>query len=212
MSTKLDKRNVSRETLQAARDLYEDYSGLFESYLDQLLWWNKRVNLVSRNVSRETLQEHVIHSLIPLRLGLIGSNSKWVDAGSGGGLPGIPLAIAAPQTEWVVNDISRKKMTAVNQIVIKLGLKNVMVEPGDIGDYEFGEEIGVVSKHAFSVVDLFERIRAQPWKKLIMYKGDLESEKEVNELNVPVRCIIYTFDFGGSETFYEGKGILFIER
>ena len=54
---------------------------------------------------------------MPMALGLLDKHDKWIDSGSGGGLPGIPLAIANPKKEWLLNDNVKKKMKAVGDIV-----------------------------------------------------------------------------------------------
>jgi 16S rRNA (guanine527-N7)-methyltransferase len=212
MSTTLRTTNVSRETLIEARTIYEAHFDEFEKYIDELMWWNIKVNLVSRNVSRETVREHIVHSLIVIPLGLIESSSEWVDAGTGGGLPGIPLAIVTPDIQWVLNDVISKKIAAVKQIVHKLNLLNAEGEAEDIQQFEFKKGGGIITKHAFSAGGLFGMIRDKPWKKLIMYKGVEESKLEFNELDGSVKGELFEFDFGGSEPFYEGKGVLVIER
>ncbi|NIQ07107.1 MAG: 16S rRNA (guanine(527)-N(7))-methyltransferase RsmG, partial [Candidatus Korarchaeota archaeon] len=82
---------IDSGVLEKARKLYSDHEKEMEVYLDALLEWNEKINLVSRNVSRETVREHIIHSLLPIPLGLIQWHDKWIDSGTGGGLPGIPL-------------------------------------------------------------------------------------------------------------------------
>ena len=70
MKHQIKEVKVDQEVLKKARDLYSEHSGQLEQYIDELLEWNAKINLVSRNVSRETVREHVVHSLIPIELGL----------------------------------------------------------------------------------------------------------------------------------------------
>ncbi|MDX1640917.1 MAG: RsmG family class I SAM-dependent methyltransferase, partial [Balneolaceae bacterium] len=118
---------VDSKILLKARSLYSDHEEELEEYLDRLLDWNKKINLVSRNVSRETVREHVIHSLLPIPLGLIQWHDKWIDSGTGGGFPGIPLAICEQEKRWILNDNVRKKMRAVENIIESMKLKNTEI-------------------------------------------------------------------------------------
>ena len=74
---------ITKEQLDQISSLYDDHKKELIAYADQLLWWNKKVNLVSRDVSRETLLEHVGHCLF-VNLFLDAKNRSLVDAGSGG--------------------------------------------------------------------------------------------------------------------------------
>jgi 16S rRNA (guanine527-N7)-methyltransferase len=212
MKETISFQNVSRETLIQARDLYGSYYDEFETYLDELLWWNRKVNLVSRDVSRETLREHLVHSLIPSSMGLLNGIQDWVDAGTGGGLPGIPLAIAEPDKRWVLNDVVNKKVAAVKQMVHKLSLVNASGEAEAIENIRLKKPTGIITKHAFSAGGLISMIAGKPWKKLIMLKGADDASREIEQLEEVTVSSMYRFDFGDTEPFYEGKGILVIEN
>lgn len=212
MKETISFQNVSRETLIQARDLYGNHYDQFETYLDELLWWNKKVNLVSRDVSRETLREHLVHSLIPSAMGLLNGIQDWVDTGTGGGLPGIPLAIAEPDKRWVLNDVVNKKVAAVKQMIHKLNLVNASGETDSIENIRLKKSTGIISKHAFSAEYLISMIAKKPWKKVIMLKGADEAYKEIEEMEEVSVSSIYRFDFGDIEPFYEGKGVLVIEN
>ena len=77
-------------------------------YSDQLLWWNKKINLISRDVSHETVVEHIKHSLLLSTSYWFKKAKKIIDTGSGGGLPGIPLAMCFPEKQFILNDIVSK--------------------------------------------------------------------------------------------------------
>lgn len=208
MSRSISHHHVSRETLIRARELADKHQKSLDAYLDQLLWWNDKVNLVSRDVSRETLQEHLVHSIIPAAMELFEGIDDWVDAGSGGGLPGIPLALVEPDTRWLLNDIVQKKILAVRQIARSLKLVDVDAEAGSIEHVSMNGGRGVITKHAFSVGDLLQMIEGKPWKKVIMLKGGEEAREELNCTSFEGSAHLYTFDFGDREPFYRGKGIL----
>ena len=212
MKQSIRKINVSRETLLDARALYKENVEVLESYLDNLLQWNSKINLVSRTVSRETVREHVVHSLIPASLGLINLHEAWIDTGTGGGLPGIPLAIANPEKKWILNDNVKKKMMAVSDIVRSTGLNNCEVAAKSISLFGLEKGMGIVTKHAFKIDDLLRLLGSKPWKTIIMWKGMEGAIKEIESSKKKLQFTLYEFNFGINEEFYEGKGLLKIER
>lgn len=203
---------INLETLSQARNLYSAHENEMEAYLDLLLDWNEKINLVSRNVSRETVREHIIHSLLPIPLDLLQRHDKWIDSGTGGGLPGIPLAICEKDIKWYLNDNVRKKMKAVGDIVESIELKNTDIIAKSISLIDLEEGTGIVTKHAFKIKDLLRLLGSAPWKTIIMWKGVEDVEPEVRRTHKDLNVTIYEFDFGENEPFYEGKGIVKIER
>jgi 16S rRNA (guanine527-N7)-methyltransferase len=100
------------------------------AYADLLDTWNQRINLVSRRTTRpEIVERHVRHSLA-LHARPFAPGSRVVDWGTGGGLPGLVLALAQPEVEWVLVDSIRKKTVAVEEMARELGLDNVTVWNG----------------------------------------------------------------------------------
>jgi 16S rRNA (guanine527-N7)-methyltransferase len=208
----LKRIEVNLSALHQARRIYKENEKDLEAYLDCLLEWNDKINLVSRTVSRETLREHIVHSLIPAALGLTDNHIKWIDAGTGGGLPGIPLAISNRDSYWLLNDNVKKKMKAVDDIVKSIGLSNVKVLPMSISLAELHKGTGIVTKHAFKIDDLLRLLGSKPWKTIVMWKGVEGAVDEMNTSKKKLNCTIYEFKFGVNEPFYEGKGIVKIVR
>lgn len=211
MNQAISLHNVSRETLGLARELAKKHQDPLQHYMDHLLWWNEKVNLVSRDVSRETLHEHLVHSLMPAALKLMEGVESWVDAGTGGGLPGIPLSLTDSSHKWILNDIVQKKMMAVKQIVRTLKLQNIAVNTGSIENLEFGNGTGVISKHAFSVSSLLEMLKGREWERIIMLKGVEEAREELKEYPFSGEAHLYAFEFGDEVPFYMGKGVLILK-
>ena len=206
------KIEVSFSALESARKLYKEHEQQLEDYLDNLLEWNDKINLVSRTVSRETLREHIVHSLIPVTLGLTKKHIKWIDAGTGGGFPGVPLAICETESYWLLNDNVKKKMKALDDIVKSIELRNVKVLPMSISLAELHKGTGVVTKHAFKIDDLLRLLGSKPWKTILMWKGVAGAVEELEASKKKIACTIYEFKFGENEPFYEGKGLVKIER
>lgn len=98
------------------------------AYQSLIMQWNDKVNLVSRKGVRNFLQRHVAPSLSINRVFSFPANARVIDVGTGGGLPGIPLAITNPKVNFRLVDSIGKKVTAVKDIVDQLGLKNVDVQ------------------------------------------------------------------------------------
>ncbi len=202
----MDSRKITEEELEQAAKLYQDHYERMEQYISLLLDWNEKINLVSRMVSRETVRYHVIHSLVPAAMGLLVERPVWIDAGSGGGLPGIPLSIVEEEWNWVLNDNVRKKMKAVSDIVNSLKLTSVQVEAKSISLVEIPVGAGIVSKHAFKIPDLLRLLKGKPWTEIIMWKGAEGGRSELKRAGKGIQATI--FEFNVEDPFYEGKAII----
>tara|TARA_R110002072_G_scaffold30810_4_gene95825 strand:+ start:314 stop:943 length:630 start_codon:yes stop_codon:yes gene_type:complete len=99
----------------------EQFFKLQELYQD----WNLKINVVSRKDIDELYLRHVLHSLGIAKVIQFKPNSKVMDVGTGGGFPGIPLAILFPETQFHLVDSIGKKIKVVNEVVDGLGLENV---------------------------------------------------------------------------------------
>jgi 16S rRNA (guanine527-N7)-methyltransferase len=201
--------HVSRETFAETDRLISNYRKRLELYLDQLLWWNKRLNLVSRNVSRETIWEHIRHSLLLAQFKEFKSAKLIVDAGTGGGLPGLPLAITHPQKHFVLNDLVTKKCLAMKQMAQKIGLANVGIIDGSIEDFRQKDPFLLISKHAFKINELYRMTASLPWKTMVLYKGtDFEGELE----GIEESFTIESYDLSEESEFYRGKALVIVSR
>ncbi len=103
---------------------------LLARFVDGLLEWNSKINLISRRDQESIWFSHVLHSLTPLFYIEFSGGLRVLDLGTGGGFPGIPLAIARPDLEVVLLDSTRKKTLAVQDLVDRLGLTGVSVWTG----------------------------------------------------------------------------------
>lgn len=209
---KITEKIVGAEVLEQARQIYRKNSEQLERYIDLLLEWNEKINLVSRTVSRETVREHVVHSLLPIPLGLLNSHKIWIDSGTGGGLPGLPLAVCIPDSEWILNDNIRKKMKAVHDIIQQMPLPNAGVTAKSISLVQVKEGMGIVTKHAFKLDNLLQHLNKKPWQTILMWKGIDDAMIEFDRANKKIKGTFYRFDFGENEFFYEGKGLVLIEK
>jgi 16S rRNA (guanine527-N7)-methyltransferase len=90
--------------------------------------WNAKINVISRKDIDELYTRHVLHSLGIAKIIEFRPGSSIMDVGTGGGFPGIPLAILHPEVDFYLIDVIAKKIKVVNEVATALGLKNVKAE------------------------------------------------------------------------------------
>jgi 16S rRNA (guanine527-N7)-methyltransferase len=98
---------------------------LIERYTRELLFWNKKVNLISRKDEQWILNKHILHSLSVLKYIEIKSKARCLDVGTGGGLPGIPLKIARQDLFMMLIDSVNKKIKISDMMVNHTELRNI---------------------------------------------------------------------------------------
>lgn len=125
MIDSLQFRSISKKN---GLDLTDDQMGKMAEYVRLLLVWNQSINLVSRK-DEENIWKHVIGSLSMLFKRSL-PDGKVLDLGTGGGLPGIPLAILHPNSAFVLVDSIQKKIKAVSGMIADLGLPNAQAVCG----------------------------------------------------------------------------------
>lgn len=206
-------QNVSRETFQKIDEIYKRFAPVLENYISRLIWWNKSVNLVSRNVPIELVREHVRHSLFPALLENFHKSHIVIDAGTGGGLPGIPLSLCYGDKKMILNDVSGKKTLVLSRLKRELNLVNCTVGNYPISEYTSQDPQAecIVSKHAFKLPDLFNDIQDGRWKSLIMLKGE-DFKDELENIPYPVSIECHRLETGTTLPFYRGKVMLNIQR
>ncbi len=149
----------------------KQYEMLYELYLH----WNNQINVISRKDMDNFYERHVLHSLGIAAVTHFKDNTRVLDVGTGGGFPGIPLAIFFPSAQFVLVDSIGKKIKVVNEVAQALGLKNVKafhLRAEDVsGTYDF-----VVSRAVTTMNDFI------PWVKNKINK---------NSFNVLANGILY---------------------
>ncbi len=205
MAAEVIVEDVSRETFETTEFYAKKFKTELNHYVGELIWWNNRINLMSRSISRAVIEEHVFHSLTMLAFDSFHDSTDIVDIGSGGGLPGIPLAICEREKNFIFNDISQKKCVALKDMSRKVGLVNAEVEEGDIAAVSIPDTYRTyISKHAFKMADVVRLLQHKKWDRVLMLKGSdyaVEAEALSDEFMVKA----WGFESGTIKSFYKGK-------
>jgi 16S rRNA (guanine527-N7)-methyltransferase len=193
-----------------------------ERYADLLREWNARVNLISRRDTESLWSAHLLHSVSMLFVADLPAAANVMDLGSGGGLPGIPLAIVRPDLRVVLVDSIAKKTAALSAMVSELGLPNVEVVCGRAEQLGRGHErrYGVVIVRAVAALEDLLKWSAKLYDRgvpggpmLVAFKGgDLEDElarAKMRVKGVEVRVVPLVFP-GSAEAGLEGKKIIVV--
>jgi 16S rRNA (guanine527-N7)-methyltransferase len=125
-------------------------------YMALLLKWNRTYNLTAIRDPLSMVAHHLLDSLVVVpHLPLATGRTRLADAGSGGGLPGIPLAIARPDWHVVLAEANQKKAAFLRQASIELGLRNAEVHEGRVEAWRPQPLFDVVISRAFAALDAF---------------------------------------------------------
>jgi 16S rRNA (guanine527-N7)-methyltransferase len=173
--------------------------------------WNAKINVISRKDIDELYTKHVLHSLAIAKIQPFEARSYVLDVGTGGGFPGIPLAILFPETRFYLIDVIAKKIKVVHAVVDALDLKNVKAEQiraeNVKGDYDF-----IVSRAVTNMPDFVSWIKDKIKKQnkhnlpngiLYLKGGDL-----TEELKDFPRATEYNIADFFKEYFFETKKVV----
>ncbi len=173
--------------------------------------WNAKINVISRKDIDELYTKHVLHSLAIAKIQPFEPGTYILDVGTGGGFPGIPLAILFPETRFYLIDVIAKKIKVVQAVVEGLGLKNVKAEQMRAenvkGDYDF-----IVSRAVTNMPDFVSWIKDKIKKQnkhelpngiLYLKGGDLTEELK----DFPKATEYNIADFFSDE-FFETKKVV----
>lgn len=186
------------------------FAALYDLYID----WNSKINVISRKDIENLYPHHVLHSLGIAKVINFKAGSKVIDLGTGGGFPGIPLAILFPDTHFHLVDSIRKKVRVAEEIAQAIGLKNVSFKHARAQE-EKQEFDFVVSRAVMPLMDLIKIIQkniskqqrnALPNGLICLKGGELENE------TMPVRNKVSLFDLKDEfkEEFFETKKVVYV--
>lgn len=188
----------------------QQFAALYDLYTD----WNSKINVISRKDITNLYEHHVLHSLGIAKVMQFRPETTVMDLGTGGGFPGIPLAILFPETHFHLVDSIGKKVKVATEIANAIGLKNVTTrhcraeEEKQLFDF-------VVSRAVMPLTDLLKIIRKNIKKEqhnvlpngLICLKGG-ELEREV--MPVKHQTLMYDLKDYFEEEFFETKKVVYV--
>ena len=176
--------------------------------------WNAKINVISRKDIDNLYEHHVLHSMSIAKMVNFRPGTKILDFGTGGGFPGIPLAILFPECQFKLIDGTGKKIRVAQEVAQAIGLKNC--EPQHLrGEDEKGRYDFVVSRAVMPLPDLAKIVRknmareqrnALPNGIVCLKGGDLQSELQ------PFRHIVDTAELSQwfSEEWFKQKYVIYL--
>jgi len=184
------------------------FSMLGELYTE----WNEKINVISRKDIDHLYERHVLHSLGIAKVTQFVPGTRIMDVGTGGGFPGIPLAILFPETEFFLVDSIAKKITVVNEVAKALGLKNVKAEQQRAekvkGQFDFvvSRAVTAFPKFVSLVRTKISGVQKNEFANGILYLkgGDFDEELEGFKNRVKVFNLSNYFE----EEFFETKKVI----
>ena len=183
---------------------YQQFSKLFLLYKE----WNNKINVISRKDIDFLYERHVLHSLAISCVLSFEDGSVVLDVGTGGGFPGIPLAIAFPNVQFTLIDSIGKKIFVVQQIINSLGLNNVVAQRINAKELK-GKYQYIVSRAVCKLEELVSMTKKN-WTsegKLIVFKGG-EVTEELNRFKNYANVVPIANYF--KEPFFETKKIILL--
>lgn len=176
--------------------------------------WNEKINVISRKDIDNLYEHHILHSLAIAKMIGFKAGSKVMDVGTGGGFPGIPLAIMFPEVEFTLVDSIRKKVHVAEEIAKAIGLTNVTCKWERVEEekdkYDF-----IVSRAVMPLGDLKKLVQknvsktqqnAMPNGLIVLKGGDLQAEIFPMRKVVEMQELTEYFD----EEFFKTKKIIYL--
>ena len=146
------------EILKYFPDLSEEQRRQFAALFDLYADWNAKINVISRKDIDNLYEHHVLHSLAIAKLIRFKPGTDVLDFGTGGGFPGIPLAVMFPEVNFKLIDGPGKKIMVATEVAKAIGLKNAAAEhlrgEDERGHYDF-----IVSRAVMQLPDMFKLMR-----------------------------------------------------
>lgn len=174
-------------------------------------FWNKQINVISQKDIDNLFVRHILHSLSIVKFIQFKKNETVVDVGTGGGFPGIPLAIMFPETQFTLIDSIGKKIKVVNEIIRSIDLKNVTAFQKRSN--EFKVKFNFVTGRAVTAFPSFYEkvnhlIKSKNNRNGILYLkgGDFE-----NELKQFKKFEVFSLKDSFNDPFFETKKLIYVK-
>jgi 16S rRNA (guanine527-N7)-methyltransferase len=188
----------------------KQFDQLFELYQN----WNAQINVISRKDIDELYERHILHSLGIAKVCQFLPGTQVLDVGTGGGFPGIPLAILFPETQFLLVDAIGKKIKVVNEVAQAIGLKNLTAMHSRAEqihqDFDF-----IVSRAVTQLKDFYPWVKGKFKKEnkhmipngvLYLKGGDLKEELNASQLK---NIKLYSLSDYFTEEFFQTKFVVY---
>lgn len=189
------------------RKQFDALSGLYSE-------WNEKINVISRKDIENLYTNHVLHSLGVAKVCTFLPGAEILDVGTGGGFPGIPLAILFPETAFHLVDSIGKKITVVKEVSKAIGLVNVTAEQARAEQLKHRYDF-IVSRAVTQMKEFYgwvhNKVKAQSQHTLengILYLKGGDLDGELNQLKRPYKLYDLTDYF--EEEFFQTKKVVYI--
>ena len=172
--------------------------------------WNEKINVISRKDIDAFEVKHVLHSLAIAKLKRFGRDKRVLDLGTGGGFPGLPLAIYYPKCKFHLVDSIGKKIRVVNELIEAVGLENVRAEQARVeslnGKYHYIVSRAVAPTK--KLLDWTKHLKEKDQTEYFFLKGgDLHDELKA----VGYRAKVHNISSYYNEDFFDTKKIVYIK-
>jgi 16S rRNA (guanine527-N7)-methyltransferase len=208
---------ISHYFPQLTAEQLEQYSQLPALYQH----WNEQINVISRADIENLTERHVLHSLAIAKFIAFKDGTKVLDLGTGGGFPGIPLAIMFPNVEFLLADSIGKKIKVATEIATALGLKNVQAKHNRVEELKMPRTFDFVVTRAVAATDKLlhwahplistKQKNAYPNGLIALKGGNLRAELKL----LPGKARDYTEEVPIStyfkEPYFEEKCVLYVQ-
>ncbi|MFC2320098.1 MAG: 16S rRNA (guanine(527)-N(7))-methyltransferase RsmG [Prevotella nigrescens] len=190
----------------------EQFDALYDLYAD----WNAKINVISRKDITNLYEHHVLHSLAIAKFINFRDNTNVLDLGTGGGFPGIPLAIMFPNANFKMIDGTGKKIKVATEIANAIGLENVLLQHKR-GEEERGKFDFIVSRAVMPLSDMMKIVRKNIAKDnhnafengiIVLKGGTLDEELKPFKKIVVQEKLSQWFE----EPWFEEKNLIYIPR
>ena len=188
----------------------EQFDALYDLYAD----WNAKINVISRKDITNLYEHHVLHSLAIAKFINFRDDTNVLDLGTGGGFPGIPLAIMFPNANFKMIDGTGKKIKVATEIANAIGLENVLLQHKR-GEEERGKFDFIVSRAAMPLSDMMKIVRKNIAKDnhnafengiIVLKGGTLDEELKPFKKIVVQEKLSQWFE----EPWFEEKNLIYV--
>lgn len=188
----------------------EQFDALYDLYAD----WNAKINVISRKDITNLYEHHVLHSLAIAKFINFRDDTNVLDLGTGGGFPGIPLAIMFPNANFKMIDGTGKKIKVATEIANAIGLENVLLQHKR-GEEEMGKFDFIVSRAVMPLSDMMKIVRKNIAKDnhnafengiIVLKGGTLDEELKPFKKIVVQEKLSQWFE----EPWFEEKNLIYV--